>query len=494
MTNEIYSDDIWDYLDDMPYMPGRKDRDELVLIAESNPEALRRVHIWDYFFRIKSDDVGQLQRLEIEDLEQKRNQTIDRNKRDVQNERDRLAKKKLELERSHQSRVESLNKQISNLTEKRRGRITRTILGAILVVIGIAAVLALADFSNLLDALSYGLLDGDMDYLVEMLCVRGTGTLLGSLGFVIGLLLFIVNSIGLASLIGQSLPAIQSELEKEDKKFQEEVSEIEQASREKIEKIEAGLKPELERIDERTQRLRSHIRMLISQIPAPPSDETVHSWLQEDISLLTNQAAERSGLAQRLIKLKDAPNPLCILGPAELQDVNSIPQQYIKYPDRRKHLKARQFAILPDGIFEDFYGVYNLEFILIAEDMLSTYGCYYDFITGRVTGERTSEQYYDDVVAISTKKEFREVEISNMEVPIEDAPTFSMSLKSGETREVTFASQSYFDGIRKQLGEGELPQFEIQNWERNPEIAADNAIKALRSRLRAHKGLPGEAQ
>ena len=77
-----------------------------------------------------------------------------------------------------------------------------------------------------------------------------------------------------------------------------------------------------------------------------------------------------------------------------------------------------------------------------------------------------------------------------MAVPIEDAPTFSMSLSSGERRQVTFASQSYFEGIRKQMGEDALPHFDARRWARNPETAADNAIKALRARLRAHKGAP----
>lgn len=44
----IYSSDLWDYLQDMPYMPSRQDRDELIHAGD-----YKRVQIWDYFFSNK---------------------------------------------------------------------------------------------------------------------------------------------------------------------------------------------------------------------------------------------------------------------------------------------------------------------------------------------------------------------------------------------------------------------------------------------------------
>ncbi|HLO15318.1 MAG TPA: toll/interleukin-1 receptor domain-containing protein [Anaerolineales bacterium] len=61
----VYSKDIWDYLVDMPYMPSRSDRDNL---AESADDKRRR--IWDYFFRIKPEDVGRPQEREINNLKE----------------------------------------------------------------------------------------------------------------------------------------------------------------------------------------------------------------------------------------------------------------------------------------------------------------------------------------------------------------------------------------------------------------------------------------
>jgi len=59
-----YSKDIWDYLRDMPYMPTRADRDGLLA---NDPD---RVQLWDYFFRIKPEDLGKPQKEEIKEIEE----------------------------------------------------------------------------------------------------------------------------------------------------------------------------------------------------------------------------------------------------------------------------------------------------------------------------------------------------------------------------------------------------------------------------------------
>jgi len=57
---QIYLSDVWDYLSDMPYMPSRQNRDELIQAGD-----YKRVQIWDYFFRIDPDDVGKPQKREM---------------------------------------------------------------------------------------------------------------------------------------------------------------------------------------------------------------------------------------------------------------------------------------------------------------------------------------------------------------------------------------------------------------------------------------------
>jgi Flp pilus assembly protein TadB len=468
MPAEDYSLDVWDYLGDMPYVPSRADRDALVEAARDNPDMEKRVRIWDYFFRMLRGDVGMPQQLEIEDLERQKEEAAAERQRALENMNRHIQEKKDEVEGPHRKNVQSLEKKIAKAESDRGSRRRRgwilTVLGGILCIL----YLILSQ-------------DSSDDFLIVFL-VLGIPILL----------------IGLQRLLSQvsdkPIQELRDMLRAAEEEHRKNIKEIEEERQRIHSSIEEEHKKTVDRLDGEIEKLRQQLKELRGQIPDPPGDDEVHGWLQEDIAWLTGQASERSGLLARLIELKDAPNPLCILGPAELQEDERIPLPFTKYPDREKHLKARRFAVLSDGTFEDFHGVYNMEFILVAEDMLGTYGCFFDFITGRPIGERTTEQYYHDVVAIATRREYREVEIGRHHtVPVEDAPTFSMSLSSGERREVTFASQSYFDGIRKQMGEEVLPQFDPERWARNPELAAENAIRALRARLRAHKGAPEQS-
>ena len=68
-----HSKDLWDYLDDIPYMPSRADRDKL--LASNDPA---RVQIWDYFFRIKPEDVGKPQKEEIKTIDDNIHEEISR--------------------------------------------------------------------------------------------------------------------------------------------------------------------------------------------------------------------------------------------------------------------------------------------------------------------------------------------------------------------------------------------------------------------------------
>lgn len=230
--------------------------------------------------------------------------------------------------------------------------------------------------------------------------------------------------------------------------------------------------------NDRILELHAKIDQLIAQIPELVSNDQVDRWLKEDIDFLAELAADRSGLRDRLIPVLDAKNPFCIRGPAELQLSELIPMPYRdRNSDRAKHLRARQFVIMPDGTFADFYGVYNIEFILVAEDVLATNGTFYDFITGRQSGERTTGQHYIDVVTIRTMKGYREVETDNNEkISMENVPSLSLSLVSGDKIDVTFPDEDYFRQINAQ-GFGESA------WRFDPRVAADNAIRVVREKV-----------
>jgi hypothetical protein len=162
-----------------------------------------------------------------------------------------------------------------------------------------------------------------------------------------------------------------------------------------------------------------------------------------------------------------------------------------------KHLGAKQsYQVDPkkyDVLYDVLYGVYFFEYIVVAKDMLVTHSFFYDFIDDQVSSEYTTEQYYTDVVALAIEKESRELNtIDDKGTPtsiyIEDSPTFTLSLKSGEKHQVSFVNQDYFIKVREKLAIS-LDDVDKIFWINQARATADNVIKALRSYLRKHKTL-----
>jgi hypothetical protein len=100
------------------------------------------------------------------------------------------------------------------------------------------------------------------------------------------------------------------------------------------------------------------------------------------------------------------------------------------------------------------------------------------------------EQYYRDVVAIATAKEFRKISVDGGGkdvIYMDDAPTFVLSLADGEKRTVTFVNEKYFKEIKEKIDISEDNISKIY-WIQDSQKTVENAIKALRFRLRKHKG------
>lgn len=380
-----YSRDLWDYLTEIPYMPSRQDRDEVVRRADENPRHAKRIHIWNYFFRLNPNDVGKPQLREISLLTQQREIALAEN-------------------------------------SARAVGMLRLALIPVLAGLGMTYFLATQDNQTL----------------------RFSGP------FVIALGVSLLIVIGV--LYWRTRNRIQNE-------YQEMIDELEKS-----------------------------VKSLRSKIPDPPDDEQVHRWLQEDIEWLAKHAIKQTGIDASEVKPAHADNPLCILGPAQLQKRDLVPHPFLdkNNVDLIKHVRAARFAFLPGDHFEDFYGVYSVEFIILGKERLGNYGCFFDFITGKIYGEHMSEMYYKDVVELSVREEYRQVNMSWLQTQTVKAPTFAMSLASGNTIEVSFASAEYVNLLKMQLPEG-TSSINPARWVRNPEQAAQKAIEALREELKKHK-------
>lgn len=416
-----YSKDVWDYLIYMPYMPSRSDRDNL-----SNDVDKKRVKIWDYFFRIKPEDVGIPQSQEIADL-----------KKSIDNE--------IVI---HDQRVKDTKSAIENLRK----------------------LAAREEFKRLV----YGLASLLLGFLFARYILLRLNL---SFPFMIGCLVpFWVYS--LVMFIGAGILLIN------------ERSQVRDYTRQ-IRNLHIQTKDNINISVRRIRYLETLTRELKGQIPIPPADTDVRTWLNEDFERLWNRSKEVTGLGTRLLNIRDSRNPIPVLGPGELQHSSRIPPQFTAQvdPNRNKHLLARRAFYFEDYV-EVLYGVYYIEYILIADDMLATCGLFYDFIRGKESSEQTTEQYYKDVVAIATTKEFRQISVDSSGqdiIYLDDAPTFTLSLADGEKRTVTFVNEKYFKGIKEKINISEDSISKIY-WIRDSEKIADNAIKALRFRLRIHKG------
>jgi hypothetical protein len=381
-----YSRDLWDYLTEIPYMPSRRDRDELVRMADENPKHAKRIQIWDYFFRLNRDDIGKPQQREM-------------GLRAVQRQQDHAAN---------------------------NARALRMMWLAFLPIMGGGVIMQLFQRER----------EWYLQYAGYFVIALGVGIL-----FTVGFLFWRMRS---------------------------------RINREYVRAVD---------------RLTKFVEMLRRKIPVPPDDPQMHRWLQEDIEWLSGHAIHQTGIDASKVKPAHIANPLCILGPAQLQSRDLIPRPFLdkQQIDLGKHLHAARFAFLPDDQFEDFYGVYSVEFIVLGESRLANYGCFFDFITGKIYGEHKSEMYYKDVVSLSVRDEYRQVNMPWLQTQTVRAPTFSMSLASGNTIEISFASIEYVNALKLQMPAG-TTSINPAHWVRNPETAARHAVEALREELKKHKG------
>lgn len=427
-----YPRDLWEYIKDLPYMPSRADREKFF----GDKEKRERIKLWDYFFRIRLGDVGKPQREEISSLIREIRESVEKCK---QREKEILEKIN-GLERTAFIKV-----------------IIRLIWGS--AVLGI--ILFIFNRISMLEAISR--------YVY-------------SVSFSLSWLIILIVLVGLGYVAGDE--------KKESRWLALDLKELKDAHFQKVDEAR-----------HRISALKKEIARLRRQVPPPLSGEEARDWLDREFKKLWNYARTEVALVRDIIKIQgERPeikidNPLSVVGPGELQQ--KIPRHFLESvnKDLHKHLGAKQaYHLDPNkyGVMYDIlYGVYFLEYIIVATDMLVTHSFFYDFIDDKVTSEYTTEQYYTDVVALAIENEDRKLTVENdlgemTSIYIEDSPTFTLSLKSGEIHKVSFVNQDYFIKVRDKL-KITLDEIDKIYWIGQSRKIADNVIKALRHYIRQHK-------
>jgi hypothetical protein len=309
---------------------------------------------------------------------------------------------------------------------------------------------------------------------------------------------------------------------------------------EKIQKMKSSHDKDIAKIDEQVK----SIEQLKRQVPCPPSDDEINQLLKYDLEKLKKECLRKSSVGNRLAEIsvfneegeeKRVDNPIIFISSGELQEIGKIPLSYkpplltfieraseafkstifshldkmpdalkpISKPDMVKHFLARRHTNAKQHN-ELYFGVYYMEYLMILDDMIILYSFFYDFITGQKVGDRITEIYYEDIVAIEQCREDRIIPLyyddknsddknsddkNSIEIP--NVPMFRLILPSGNSHSVSFVNRSYFVNLFERLAKKEdsLPKMIDEQTIMANTALADAAINVLRKYLREHKGL-----
>ncbi|MFV9504970.1 MAG: hypothetical protein AB4911_10455 [Oscillochloridaceae bacterium umkhey_bin13] len=565
----VYATELWDYLDTIEYMPSRQDR-EAVLAAAQRSGDDRRIQIWNYFFRIKPEDVGRPQQAAIASLKQTRKQVIAEHEAATRALSGRIEQLERGVSASEQFDAEQTTRQARKAELEQIIRDTGLRFRPHgLYVLGFGGIASLVlNLGVITSFLTSPFRDGpDMPF----------GTAFGT--WLSGAIFWaFIGWLGYWYVNNQRVGKEQNEL----KRIQAQERDAERLRQNainqhklEIPKLKAELdardvqlRPRVQEFSKQIDHLQAMIEALKAQLPTPPSDAQVMAWLKEDLERVQANATtemnldwmgEREGGEETevsgRIKLVDPDpetgeereiaNPLVFIGPGELQDPERIPPPYrpitpqtigrfseltksfstdqlrdlvpllrglgqngtngrsqtIVQTDKAKHLLARR-AASAENSYQIMHGVYYVQYLYIGHHTLTLHEFFYDFISDKVTSKRTTEQYYHDVVAIERAQEFRVIPLSygdnTQSLEIEDAPTFTLILPSGDRRTVTFSNRDYLLGVMGTLpsstgSEAQRLAFvkaEIDEAQHNAELA----VSVIQHALRKHKLPPGNTQ
>ena len=178
-----------------------------------------------------------------------------------------------------------------------------------------------------------------------------------------------------------------------------------------------------------------------------PGDQTIDSWLVDDIEHLRKRSMERLNIEKSEL-IRDS---VIIRGPI-LWETYGVPVAELAWK-KGKDERIR-------------FSINDVTVIHLTEHKLSSYQCDYNFIRGVPLNESDDEFHYRDVVAVSTRDESTNYTLPNG-VLMKKAQLFKLAVSSGDSIEVIVNSSD----LLKFTGGNML------------DTGLDNAVKALRKVL-----------
>jgi predicted PurR-regulated permease PerM len=468
-----HSTDVWDYIPKR--LPSRQDRDRLVQRAQEAPREAKRVKIWDFFFRFNPEEIGGPIRKEIAQLESELPKVQHASAQRQAHKREDIARIQQQMASIPTEIEQHLQRSMGKIRQSYLGRMSRRqIFGVVLTIACVLGVLGTL-------FLMYLFFQGQQSFVggasnVALCCLP--------MILIVGVLAFF--SFQKAQ---QNRQALDEELTRERERAYQARDQREAQLRQQIHHIEQEIhqinlqtQHTVERITARQQELHTLLNSLMKQIPWPPSPQEVYQWLIEDLNDLGELAKEESRLDEgKLQKILGVDNPICIRGPAILQEKSVIPEHYRKAKtDLNKHFTARRYEAVASEKFADFYGMYSIQFLLLGTEVLANYGLLYNFITGRAVEVRTRRQHYADIVGIETRRSNLEVQGEDESFLVEGVPSLRVSLTNDERIDITYPNDDYY---RQVAGRS----FVAGQLEYDPRKAADNANRCIHENVREAK-------
>lgn len=462
----FHSSSIWDYLDDMPYMPSARDRQ--LFQRKSGVDKLR-VRIWDYFFRPKDDDVGKPVRREIEELTVQADRTEAETTERLNTARKRLAG----FEEGWRSESAAVTAELQRIeaetgSNERRRAMTRIVVGEIVGCSGVV----------------YLTLRVSALFQVFGLGIAPNATLGAGCGLIVWLMpvVFIADLVVRAARRRRKPEQIQARIAADQQHVRDRWSPRDEAMRREIYDDRARVAADEELLGLLVPHLRSRIAELtalldnlVRQIPRPPTEAEIENWLADDLRKLRVRGEERHAMEGRKVTFSGDKDVFDIQSPAEIQDPASIPAAYRDNADREKHLHARQRRKTAGPGRVDHYGVFSYEVIFIADTYLARYSVLFDFIEGEPIRESAPRQHYVDFVSVEMHHEFREIrrEKDGEGLPVM-LPSMILALSNGDRVTITVPTSAYFDAVEPDSpAKGDDSEYKT----------ATNALKAITEKV-----------
>jgi hypothetical protein len=178
-----------------------------------------------------------------------------------------------------------------------------------------------------------------------------------------------------------------------------------------------------------------------------PGDQTIDSWLIDDIGHLKKRSLDRLNIDESEL-IRDS---VVIRGPI-LWSTHGVPIEELAWK-KGKDERIR-------------FSINAVTVVHLTEHRLSSYQCDYNFMRGVPLNERDDEFHYRDVVAVSTRDDSTNYTLPNG-VLMKQAQLFKLAVSSGDSIQVVVNSSD----LLKFTGGSML------------DTGLDNAIRALRKVL-----------